>query len=556
MIAPRGIRWAVLASVMPLLVACGASSPGSRSALPTSPAVSTTAVPVVPYQRLVHSDSEPANWLTYSGSYMSHRFSALDQINKENVADLAPVWVYQVKNPGLIETTPLVVDGVMYLTEPPSNVAALDAGTGRTLWRWTRPMPAGVKNIGFPRVNRGVAVLDDQVFVGTLDGYLIALDAGSGSVRWEVEVADNQTGHSITMAPLAIDGKLIVGISGGETGIRGFVDAYDAATGERLWRTWTIPGPGEPGNDTWGGDSWRSGAGATWLTGSFDPDLNLLYWGIGNPGPDWNGDVRPGDNLYTASVMALDADTGELRWHFQYTPHDTHDWDANQIQVLLDDDWEGEPRKLLVTANRNAFYYVLDRETGEFLHGVEYAKQTWSEGLDENGRAIVIPGTEPSYKGTLVWPSLQGSTNWFSPSYSPLTGGFYVAVREMGAVYYKQDVDFEPGQPFLGGGEQRLDGDQAQGWVYALDALTGERRWQFNLLSPPWSGVMATGGGLVFGGSQEGNIFALDADTGEPLWSFYVGAATRTNPMSYAHLGKQYVVMSGGYGVFVFGLRD
>ncbi|HIC54604.1 MAG TPA: PQQ-dependent dehydrogenase, methanol/ethanol family, partial [Gemmatimonadetes bacterium] len=478
------------------------------------------------------------------------------QINKENVAGLAPVWVYQVKNPGLVETTPLVVDGVMYVTEPPSNVAALDAGTGRTLWRWTRPMPDGVKNIGFPRVNRGVAVLDDQVFVGTLDGYLMALDAGSGSVRWEVEVADNQTGHSITMAPLAIDGKLIVGISGGETGIRGFVDAYDAATGERLWRTWTIPGPGEPGNDTWGGDSWRSGAGATWLTGSYDPDLNLLYWGIGNPGPDWNGDVRPGDNLYTASVMALDADTGELRWHFQYTPHDTHDWDANQIQVLLDDDWEGEPRKLLVTANRNAFYYVLDRETGEFLHGVEYAKQTWSEGLDENGRAIVIPGTEPSYKGTLVWPSLQGSTNWFSPSYSPLTGGFYVAVREMGAVYYKQDVDFEPGQPFLGGGEQRLDGDQAQGWVYALDALTGERRWQFNLLSPPWSGVMATGGGLVFGGSQEGNIFALDADTGEPLWSFYVGAATRTNPMSYAHLGKQYVVMSGGYGVFVFGLRD
>ena len=556
MIAPGGIRWVVLASVALLISGCGASSAGSRRALPVSPAVSTTAVPMVPYERLVHSDSEPANWLTYSGSYMSHRFSALDQINKENVADLAPVWVYQVKNPGLIETTPLVVDGVMYLTEPPSNVAALDAGTGRTLWRWTRPMPAGVKNIGFPRVNRGVAVLDDQVFVGTLDGYLIALDAGSGSVRWEVEVADNQTGHSITMAPLAIDGKLIVGISGGETGIRGFVDAYDAATGERLWRTWTIPGPGEPGNDTWGGDSWRSGAGATWLTGSYDPDLNLLYWGIGNPGPDWNGDVRPGDNLYTASVMALDADTGELRWHFQYTPHDTHDWDANQIQVLLDDDWEGEPRKLLVTANRNAFYYVLDRETGEFLHGVEYAKQTWSEGLDENGRAIVIPGTEPSYKGTLVWPSLQGSTNWFSPSYSPLTGGFYVAVREMGAVYYKQDVDFEPGQPFLGGGEQRLDGDQAQGWVYALDALTGERRWQFNLLSPPWLGVMATCGGLVFGGSQEGNIFALDADTGEPLWSFYVGAATRTNPMSYAHLGKQYVVMSGGYGVFVFGLRD
>ncbi len=549
-------RWLVFTSGALLVTACSTPSTGPRGGGGLVPAVSTTAVPVVPYERLVNSDAEPNNWLTYSGSYMSHRFSGLDQINKDNVADLAPAWVYQVKNPGLVETTPLVVDGVMYLTEPPSNVTALDAGTGRTLWRWTRPMPSTVKNIGFPRVNRGVAVLDDQVFVGTLDGYLVALDAGSGSVRWEVEVADNQAGHSITMAPLALDGKLIVGISGGEVGIRGFIDAYDTDTGERLWRTWTIPGPGEPGNDTWGGDSWRSGAGATWLTGSYDPELNLLYWGIGNPGPDWNGDVRPGDNLYTASVMALDADSGALRWHFQYTPHDTHDWDADQIQVLVDGDWDGEPRKRLVTANRNAFYYVLDRETGEFLHGVEYAKQTWSEGLDEHGRAIVIPGTEPSYEGTLVWPSLQGSTNWFSPSYSPVTGGFYVAVREMGAVYFKQDVEYERGEPFLGGGEQRLDGDQAQGWVYALDALTGERRWQFNLLSPPWSGVMATAGGLVFGGSQEGNIFALDANSGEPLWSFYAGAATRTNPMSYQHAGKQYVVMSGGYGVFVFGLKD
>jgi alcohol dehydrogenase (cytochrome c) len=510
----------------------------------------------VPYERLVESRLEPGHWLTHSGAYDSHRFSPLDQITTANVGDLVPAWVYQVKAPGLVETTPLVFDGVMYLTEPPSNVTALDAGTGRTLWRWTRPMPDDLRNIGFPRVNRGVAALDDKLFVGTLDGYLVALDAASGSVRWETHVADNATGHSLTLAPLAIDGKVIVGTAGGEAGIRGFVDAYDAETGERAWRFWTIPGPGEPGNETWGGDSWRHGAGATWLTGSYDPALNLLYWGTGNPGPDWNGDVRPGDNLYTSSVVALDADSGELAWHFQFTPHDTHDWDANQIPVLIDREWNGVSRRLLVMANRNAFYYVLDRETGEFLHGREYAKQTWAEGLDPSGRPVVFPGMEPSYDGTLVWPSLQGATNWFSPSYSPDTGALYVSVREMGAYYFKADVEYEAGAPYMGGGEQALRGDEAQGWVYALDALTGERRWEFRLQSPPWSGVMATAGGLVIGGSQEGNIYALSADSGEPLWSFFVGGAVRTNPMSFAHQGRQYIVMAGGNSLFVFGLRE
>ena len=508
----------------------------------------------VPFERLVNSHLEPESWLTYSGSYDSHRFSHLDQITKDNVGNLSPKWVYQMRRPGLVETTPIVYDGVMYLTESPSNVTALDAGTGRTLWRWTRPMPEDLRNIGFPRVNRGVAVLDNRIFVATLDGYLFALDAASGSVRWETHVADNATGHSFTLAPLAIDGKVIVGTSGGEAGIRGFLDAYDAETGQQVWRFWTIPGPGEPGIETWGGNSWMNGAGATWLTGSYDPELNLLYWGIVNPGPDWNGDVRPGDNLYTSSVVALDADSGTLAWHFQCTPHDTHDWDANQIPVLIDREWEGEERRLLILANRNAFYYVLDRKTGEFLHGNEYSKQTWATGLDENGRPLEIPGMEPSYDGTLVWPSLQGATNWFSPSYSPDTGALYVSIREMGSYYFKSDVEFEEGEPYLGGGEQSLRGDDAQGWVYALDALTGERRWQFRLLSPPWSGVMATAGGLVIGGSQEGNVYALDDDTGEPLWSFFVGGAVRTNPMSFSHQGTQYIVMAGGNSLFVFGL--
>ena len=526
-------------------------------------------------------------WPTYGGDLGHTRYSALDQIDADNFGDLEVAWRFKTESLGprpefIFQSTPLMVGGVLYTTAGTRRAAvAIDAETGEMLW--VHRLNEGERGAGAPRrlSGRGLTYWDDGadgvIFYVTPGYRLIALNALTGhritsfgddglvdlkqGLDQDIDPVTGEIG--LHAAPIISNGVIMIGaahLAGVAPPTKekptGHVRGFDARTGERKWIFHTIPGADEFGNDTWGGDSWRSGAGATWLTGSYDPDLNLLYWGIGNPGPDWNGDVRPGDNLYTASVMALDADTGELRWHFQYTPHDTHDWDANQIQVLLDDDWEGEPRKLLVTANRNAFYYVLDRETGEFLHGVEYAKQTWSEGLDENGRAIVIPGTEPSYKGTLVWPSLQGSTNWFSPSYSPLTGGFYVAVREMGAVYYKQDVDFEPGQPFLGGGEQRLDGDQAQGWVYALDALTGERRWQFNLLSPPWSGVMATGGGLVFGGSQEGNIFALDADTGEPLWSFYVGAATRTNPMSYAHLGKQYVVMSGGYGVFVFGLRD
>jgi len=516
----------------------------------------TPTVAQVPYQRLLDAQSDHDNWLTYSGTYNGHRFSPLAEINTETVKDLVPKWIYQVKNPGIVETTPLVVDGVMYVTEPPSNVTALDAETGRTLWRWTRPMPDDLIIIGFPRVNRGVAVLDDRVFVATLDGYLVALDASSGNVRWETHVADNALAHSLTLAPLAIDGKVIVGISGGEAGIRGFIDAYDSETGELSWRTWTIPGPGEPGNETWGGDSWMHGAGATWLTGSYDPDLDLLYWGIGNPGPDWNGDVRPGDNLYTSGIMALEGETGKMRWHFQATPHDTHDWDSNQIPILLDAEWEGKPRKLLLNANRNAFYYVLDRETGEFLRGLPYAKQTWAEGLDDNGRPIKIPGMEPSYEGTLVWPSLQGATNWFSPSYSPLSKNFYVSVREMSAIYYKTDVEYEEGRPYMGGGEQRLDGDQAQGWIYALDALSGKRMWEFRLHSPPWSGVMSTAGNLVFGASNEGNFFALDATSGEALWSFYFGAGARTNPMSFRLDSNEYVVFAGGNSIYVFGLSN
>lgn len=516
--------------------------------------IATSANSQVPFDRIVRAENEPEHWLTYSGNYSSHRFSELSQITTKNVSRLKATWVYQVRNPGLIETTPIVVDDVMYLTEPPSTVTALDVHTGRPIWTWSPSMPRGVLHIGFPPVNRGVAVLDDSVYVGTLHAHLVALDAKSGAVRWDVEVADNATGHAMTLAPLAIDGKIIIGTSGGEAGIRGFIDAYDAKTGDRLWRFWTIPGPGEPGNETWSGDSWKTGAGATWLTGSYDPDLDMLYWGIGNPGPDWNGDARLGDNLYTCSIVALDASSGKLKWHFQFTPHDLHDWDANQIPILFDAPIDGRKRKLLATANRNAFYYLLDRETGEFLLGRSYAKQTWAKGLDEKGRPILLPNTEPTEEGVLIYPSLQGSVNWYSPTLDPHTKQFYVAVREMGSYYFKSDVEYEPGKPFLGGGEQALRGDEAYGVVRSLDALTGDLNWEFRLHSPPWAGLMATSGGVVFGGTNEGNLFALHAQSGALLWDFQTGGHVRTNPISFAVEGKQHIAISAGNALFVFAL--
>ena len=308
-----------------------------------------------------------------------------------------------------------------------------------------------------------------------------------------------------------------------------------------LWRFYTVPGPGEQGHDTWGGDSWKTGGAPTWVSGSYDPELNLLYWGTGNPAPDWNGDIRPGDNLYSCSLVALDAATGTLRWHFQFTPHDTHDWDANQIPVLVDAAVDGRPRKLVVTANRNGFYYVLDRTTGEFLRGTAYATQTWARGLDARGRPDVIPGKEPSEKGTLVWPSLQGATNWFSPAFDARHQVFFVPVREMGSTYFKTEAVYEPGKPFMAGGEIVVAPEEAFGAVRALDALTGERRWEHRLHSPLWAGVMATAGGLVFGGTNEGNVYALDAATGRALWDFQTGGTCMANPISFLIDGRQHV---------------
>jgi alcohol dehydrogenase (cytochrome c) len=508
----------------------------------------------VSYQRIVHADGEPANWLTYGGTYGSQRYSQLDQINRGNVDQLKDVWVYQIREPGIIETSPIVVDGIMYMTEPASTVTALDARTGRPLWTWTPEIPKDVIVIGSPPVNRGTAILDDTVFVGTVNGHLTGLDAKSGAVRWDVAVEDNKKGYYLTLAPLALDGKIIVGVSGGETGISGFVAAYDPKNGKQLWRTYTIPAQGAPGSETWGANSWKTGGGPTWLTGSFDPDLNVLYWSTGNPSPDWNGDERPGDNLYTCSVLALNPEDGRMKWHFQFTPHDVHDWDANETLVLFDAELGGRKRKLLAQANRNGFYYVLDRGTGEFLLGRPYAKQTWAEGLDAKGRPIVRKGTDPTLEGNLVFPNIQGASNWPSASYSPQTKLFYQAAREMGTVYFKDEATYKPGTAFMGGGGRTINGDDAWEAVRALEATTGKIKWEFKLISPGWTSLLSTAGGLVFGGTEEGNFFALDAENGKALWDTQLGGSVRGSPISFAIDGKQYVAISAGYALFVFGL--
>jgi alcohol dehydrogenase (cytochrome c) len=507
----------------------------------------------VPYERIANATREPGSWLTYSGNYSGHRYSPLGEITPANVANLKVKWAYQFSQ-ARNEVSPIVADGVMYVTGP-NTAAALDIHTGRELWKWERPLPSDYQSIGFGRVNRGPAILDHNLYVATLDCYLVALDIHTGAERWATRLEDYKPGYSMTLAPLAIRGKVVVGVSGGEAGIRGFVDAYDAKTGARAWRFHTIPAPGEPGHDTWpADDTWKIGGGSTWVTGSYDPDLNTVYWGVGNPAPDWNADSRPGDNLYTCSLVALDADTGKIRWHFQFTPHDSHDWDSTHVPVLFEADVRGTPRKLVAMANRNAFYYVLDRQTGEFISGQAYSKQTWTKGLDDRGRAAALPGTEPSEKGTLVWPNLNGATVWFSPAYSPSTRLFYVAAREIGSIYYKREAEYKPGTFFAGGGEGEIPDTVRAGSIRALDAATGKQRWEFHLHSAPWAGLLATAGGLVFGGSDEGNFFALDATSGQPLWDFQTGGAIAANPVSFAIDGKQCVAIAADRVLYVFGL--
>ncbi len=508
----------------------------------------------VSFSRLKNSAAEPWNWLGYWGDLRGTHYSGLRQVTPANAGRLASAWTAQLGGT-TVETTPLVVDGMMFVTGPLNTVTALDAETGQTLWKFTHRLPADVARHCTVMTNRGLAVLGDRLFLATLDMRLIALDARSGSVIWNVEQDDYRRGISNTHAPLAIDGKVIVGVTAGECALTGFVDAFDAATGRRLWRTHTIPQPGDPNRRTWQPESAADYGGApTWMTGTYDSETQTIYWTTGNPGPDYDGTVRGGDNLYSCSVVALDAQTGKMKWWFQFTPHDVHDWDGNQTPMLIDGVVDGRKRKLLVTAQRNGFYYVLDRVTGEFLTGRAFAKQTWAKGLDERGRPIVLPNTAPTPEGNYVCPDAAGAANWGSPSYDPATGYFLVSVRETCATYTRVTKNPVPGQGYTGGGVE-VDARGAPGAVRALDALTGEVKWNFPLqIGASSTGVLATAGGVVIASSNDGNLIALDGRSGKYLWHYYTGANIVASPMAYAVRGRQYVAIASQSAIMTFAL--
>lgn len=521
-------------------------------------------------ERLLHATNEPQNWLLYSGSYASQRFSQLKQIDPANVKNLDLKWVFQAQSLQKFETTPLVVDGVMYLTQSPDDIVAVDAKSGRVFWIYHyATSPAARPCCGI--VNRGLAILGDTLFMATVDAHLIAVDAKDGHAMWNVKLAEASAGYAATMAPLVVKGKVIVGVAGGEFGVRGFISAFDAETGKQAWKFDTIPDPDQPGHDSWRGADWEHGGGAVWMTGSYDPELNLTYWGTGNPGPDFNAEQRQGDNLYADSVLALDPDTGKMKWYFQFSPHDPYDYDSVQVPVLANADWQGSPRKLMYWGNRNGFFYVLDRSTGKFLSGKPFVKVNWASGLDSNGRPIATP--QPP--GMPTYPGIQGGTNWYSPSYSPSTGLFYLSTWEdYGTVFEGVKAEYKEGTRFTGGanaspipGADNPGGTRtgpinaytealAHGGVVALDPSTGEKRWHFDEHDVNTSGILTTASDLLFVGGREGYFQALNARTGALLWKQNLGGEIVAGPISFEVDGKQYITIAAGNSLFAYALRE
>ena len=515
----------------------------------------------VSFDRILNPEREPENWLSYSGTLSNHRYSLLDQINTDNVADLKLQWVWQARSLEKFEATPLVVDGILYTVQAPNDVIALDAATGRQFWTYPyEPSPDARTCCG--RVNRGLAILGDTLFMGTIDAHMLAIDARSGQLIWKTKVAEAAEQYSITMMPLVIRDKVIIGTAGGDLGIRGFIAAYDVKTGEEVWRFHTIPGPGEFGNDTWLGESWKTGGAAVWNAGAYDPETNLVFFGTGNPAPDWDGRTRLGDNLYSNCVVALDPDTGELKWYYQFTPHDELDYDSTQVPVLADIDWRGEPRKVILWANRNGIFYVIDRITGKFLDGKPFVALNWMDGFDEDGRPQRIPGMVPTPEGTLIRPHVLGATNWPPPSFSPRTGLYYSAHWENSGIIVTQGQ----GPRAVGINRRQAtmpqvnleplfnNDEEAYGVVRAYDPETLDPVWEFRMGDITWAGVLSTAGDVVFSGGKEGYFLALDAHSGELLWRASLGGQVNSGPMSYAIDGRQYIAISAGTALFTFAL--
>jgi len=496
------------------------------------------------------------SWPTYNGDPGGNRYTTLAQIDKGTLARLAPRWMFPFPGGGQLQMTPVVVDGIMYVTAP-NECRALDAGTGRQIWHYKRPRTKGVVQ-GY--ANRGVAVAGDRVFMMTDHAHLIALDRFTGELLWNTQLDDFRKNYSSSSAPLLAGDLIISGVSGGEHGANGFVAAHDPATGKEVWRFWTVPKRGEPGSETWGGKDIDHGGAPTWFTGSYDPVLDLVYWPTGNPGKEYNGDDRQGDNLYANCILALDRKTGKLRWHYQFTPHDLWDWDATQTSVLVDADWQGQPRKLMLHANRNGFFYVFDRRDGALLLAKAFVKNlTWASGIGADGRPIKVPNQDPTPAGTKVCPSQDGATNWFSPSFNPATGLYYIQTFEKCSVYKKSaQGPWQSGKTYLGGTQSTATDPTPQRILRALDIRTGKVAWELPQPGPAesWGGTLATVTGLVFVAEDGGGLMAVDATTGKPLWSFQTNQTWKASPMTYMFDGKQYVAVAAGSTIIALAIQD
>ena len=493
-------------------------------------------------------------WPAYNGDPRGNRYTTLTQIDPGNVSRLAPRWMFTLPNTGGLQVTPVVADGLMYVTAV-NEIYALDAGSGRQIWHFQRPRTPGAA----AWANRGVAIAGDRVFFETDDARLLALNRWSGVLAWDAPLADVKDNYFASSAPLVTGNLVVAGVAGGEHGANGFVAAHDQDTGRQVWRFWTVPKPGEPGSETWKGTSPPDHRGAaTWFTGSYDPDLDLVYWPVGNPSREYNGDDRDGDNLYANSLVALERKTGRLRWHYQFTPHDLWDWDATQTSVIADADWQGRPRTLLLHASRNGFFYVFDRADGTLLLARPFVRNlTWASGIGADGRPLRAAGQEPSAAGTKVCPSQDGATNWFSPSYNPATGLYYLQTFEKCSIYTKADGDvWERGKQYLGGSQRTAPDPVPQRVLKAIDIRTGTVRWELPQpgRAESWGGTLATATGLVIFGAEGGALMAADARTGAPLWSFATNAGWKASPMTYAFDGRQYIAVAAGSTIIAFGL--
>ncbi|MGJ4881970.1 MULTISPECIES: methanol/ethanol family PQQ-dependent dehydrogenase [unclassified Bradyrhizobium] len=502
--------------------------------------------------QLVKGATDTANVLNYGMGYNLQRFSPLTQINKDTAKNLVPVWNYSFADDRSEESQPLVYQGVLYVTTHNATMA-VDAKTGKQIWKSKIDYPAETPRVvccGI--INRGAALYDGKVFRTTLDANVIALDAKTGKELWRQKAADIKEGYSMTVAPLVADGVVLTGISGAEFGTRGFIDGWDPATGKHLWRTHTVPSPDEPGGDTWKGDTWKLGGGSTWITGSYDPEQNTVFWGVGNPGP-FNAAVRPGDNLYTCSVLALDPKTGKMKWHFQFSPNNPFDYDAVAEMVLADMNVEGKQTKVLMNANRNGFFYVLDRTNGKLLAANPYVKVNWASSIDlKTGKPVETDVTRDAREGkkVTVYPSILGGKNWEPMSFNPQTGLAYANTLVFGGHYKTEPATYKAGEWYLGMDLTDLwdwpEGPRGQ--LKAIDPMTGKTKWEQPSDIPRFSGVLSTAGGVVFSGKLTGEFEAFDADSGKKLWQFQTGSGIEGQPVTWQQDGVQYVAVTSGYG--------